>query len=172
MNKRINISQYIAEGLIFLALGIIQFTPGLLPRIFGGLPLPLIPAVICVAMFEREFAGAMFGLASGMMWDVFSIEIAGFNAIFLLVIGCVAGLLINFLMRNNLITALLLTGGTMVIYQTLYTLFFFLPAEDISGIGFIIYARLIPSLIYTMLFVPVIYFVIRATVRKLKPTDT
>ena len=43
---------------------------------------------------RRDGVGAAFGFACGVLMDVNSAHIAGFNALLLMVIGCAAGLLV------------------------------------------------------------------------------
>ena len=83
---------------------------GLFPEIFGVKANPLIPLVICIGMFEREIAGAVLGMLAGILWDSVSPMGDGYNALLLMLAGAAAGLLIDYLMRNNLMTALLLSG--------------------------------------------------------------
>lgn len=90
--------------LLILAVHILQNTRGLLPEIFGVKANPLIPLVICIGMFEREIAGAVLGMLAGILWDSVSPMGDGYNALLLMLAGAAAGLLIDYLMRNNLMT--------------------------------------------------------------------
>ncbi len=109
--------------LLILAVHILQNTRGLFPEIFGVKANPLIPLVICIGMFEREIAGAVLGMLAGILWDSVSPMGDGYNALLLMLAGAAAGLLIDYLMRNNLMTALLLSGFACLIYSVFYVVF-------------------------------------------------
>lgn len=147
----------LAGGLLLVA--ILQNTGGLLPSVFGIRAMPLIPAVICIAMFERELPGMFFGVGAGLLWDCVSASGTNRNAILLAVFAFVSGALITHIMRNNIVTALLLCGSGIV----LHSLFFFFKDFVFSGHFDGAYKLLtfyIPSCIYTMLFVPIFYFLV------------
>lgn len=63
----------------------------------------------------RPVGGAAAGVAAGLLWDMYSTRLLGFNALLLLVIGCACGLLVRLLIRNNLLSAMLLTAAALVI---------------------------------------------------------
>ena len=56
-------------AVIILLVSLLQNTGGLLPRIYSVSAMPLIPLVVCIAMLEREMAGACFGMFAGMLWE-------------------------------------------------------------------------------------------------------
>ncbi|MEG1551899.1 MAG: rod shape-determining protein MreD, partial [Oscillospiraceae bacterium] len=85
--------------ILFLIGNILQNTQGFFPEIFGIRAYFLISLTVCVGMFEREIAGAVFGLFAGALWDGVSGMGDGYNALFLMIIGALCGLLINLLMR-------------------------------------------------------------------------
>ena len=54
--------------LLLVVCTVVQTTPGLFQ--FGAAkPLWLLPLALAVAVFEGEFAGAVFGAVCGLMWD-------------------------------------------------------------------------------------------------------
>lgn len=138
----------------------VQSTPGLFPAPWGIHAMLLVPATVCTAMFEREFAGVFFGLLSGAMLDAFNAQSVCFHAVTFTVIGFTAGALITHLMRNNLLCAVILTAFFTLIYNSLN--FFIYVA--FSGIEkpFLVYLRYyFLSVIFTVIFTPVYYFLIR-----------
>lgn len=137
------------------------------PSIGGAHAVLLIPLTVCVAMFEREFAGMFFGLFAGAMLDAFSSDSTVFNSIIFTVIGFTAGALITYVMRNNLVCAAILTLGYSVIYTTLNFIFYyaFNGLEKPVAIYFRYY---FVSAIYTVIFTPLFYLIIREIYKKLK----
>lgn len=144
-----------------------QNTDGLFPDPFGIKALLLIPAVICISMFEREFAGIFYGLAAGVMLDSFSAQSLILNSLFFTCIGFIAGSLITYLMRNNLLCALIFTGVSSFIYTAL--IFFIYTAFDAEISPVYLYFRYyFTSAIYTVMLTPLYYFLIRSVSKKFK----
>ena len=154
-----NKQKYIRFGLYALIIGVValvQNSPYVLPEIFGARALILLPLVVSIAMFEREIAAAVFGAVAGILWDICSVK-DGFNSIVLLLICAVCSLLIIRLMRNNILTALVLGAGSIVSYTIIYlifNLFFSGAGASISQI----FTFYLPTGIYTLAFIPVFYF--------------
>jgi len=66
--SRGQIVKWICYALLGLLCAVLQTTPGLFQ--FGtAKPLWLLPLALAVAVFEGEFAGAVFGAVCGLMWD-------------------------------------------------------------------------------------------------------
>lgn len=157
--------------LLILAVHILQNTRGLFPEIFGVKANPLIPLVICIGMFEREIAGAVLGMLAGILWDSVSPMGDGYNALLLMLAGAAAGLLIDYLMRNNLMTALLLSGFACLIYSVFYVVFFLLAnllANGVDSTGYLLIRYYIPAAVYSFLFTPLWYIIVRAVMRRTK----
>ena len=154
----------ICLDLILLLLSVLQNTDGFFPQIFGVRALLLIPCVVCVAMYERDICGMLLGLFAGALWDIFSSG-ASFNALFLLTAGFICGTLINTIMRNNIVTASLLSFIACVLYNTGYWLFNFVVTKT-DGAAFLLLRYYIPSVFYTTLLTPVIFLTVRAIEKK------
>lgn len=118
-------------------------------------------------MFEREIAGAVLGMLAGILWDSVSPMGDGYNALLLMLAGAAAGLLIDYLMRNNLMTALLLSGFACLIYSVFYVVFFLL-ANGVDSTGYLLIRYYIPAAVYSFLFTPLWYIIVRAVMRRTK----
>lgn len=147
-------------ALILLVLSVLQNTDGFFPQIFGVRALLLIPAVVCIAMFERDIAGMFFGLFAGALWDMHASG-ASFNALFLLTVGFVCGTLINTVMRNNIVTAFLLTMIFVPLYEVGYWFFRFIVG-GLDMAGFMLWRYYLPGILYTAVLLPVMFIIIRA----------
>lgn len=164
-NTKILIVRRLSFVILILFVNILQNTRGYFPEIFGARAFLLIPLVVCIGMFEREITGAVLGLFAGALWDVFSGLGDGYNTLFLMVIGAMCGLLINLLMRNHLLTALILCTGASVAYVLSYALFF-IVAQGLDNAWFLIFRYYLPSCIYTLIFTPLFYIIVRAIMKK------
>ncbi len=144
-----------------------QQTGGLFPAPFGVHAMLLVPLTICIAMFEREFAGIFFGLAAGVMLDSFSSQSVVFNSLFFTIIGFAAGSLITYLMRNNLLCATIMTSASALVYSTL--LFILYAVSDAVDSPILIYFRYyFTSALYTVLLTPLYYFLVRAVSKEMQ----
>lgn len=121
----------------------------MLPKIYDISPLLLIPAVVCIAMFEGETVGAVFGIIAGLLWDSQSGRVFGFNCFFLMIFGIVVGLLIQNLFRNTVVSALLFTLLTTIILE-LITWYFFYSIYGDNQIVFALLQVILPTAIYTL----------------------
>lgn len=151
-------------ALIILTLSVLQNTDGFFPQIFGVRALLLIPAVVCIAMFERDIPGMLFGLFAGTLWDIFASG-NNFNALYLLIVGFACGTLINTVMRNNVVTASLLSAAFITLYSVGYWLFHFVFA-GVDSAAHMLLRYYLPGMLYTLLFAPVIFIIIRAVEKK------
>lgn len=146
---------------------LLQTTGGFFPAPFGIHACLLVPATVCIAMFEREFSGLFFGLAAGMMLETVSPDSVCFYSVIFTLIGFGSGMLITYLMRNNLVTALIFTFAFSLILNSLYCLFFYV--FDGIAITFVFYLKYyFASAIYTAIFTPIFYLIVRLVFKKYK----
>ena len=144
-------------GALLVVSVLLQNSVGGLFDLFGIRVFLSIPFCVAVAMFEREVPAALLGAFAGALWDVSS-GVDGFNTIALMVICAVCSLLISHLMQNNIITALVLGAGSIAAYEILYIAIRFWGAGSPLRQIFTFY---LPSLVVTVVFVPLCYFIIK-----------
>lgn len=153
-NKPKYIRWAIFSALIVVSV-LLQNSVGGLLEFFGARVFLCIPFCVAIAMFEREVPAAIFGAVAGALWDVSS-GVDGFNAIVLMALSAVCSLLISHFMRNNFITALVLSAGSVATYEIIYIAVRFWGAGSPIRQMFTFY---LPSLVVTVIFVPVCYFI-------------
>lgn len=151
--------RYTVLGLLALAVYFFQTTPHLLPAIGGFSPLPLVPLVIVVAMREYEGAGAVFGLACGLLMDVTGTSMAGLYSILLLLVGFACSTLIQSLLNDTLRTALLLGSVGTLLVCTVHWVVTCVVAGLPKAFGFLLHQYL-PILLYTMVFLIPLYYLV------------
>ncbi len=154
--------KWLAYGLELFLVYIIQCTPNLLPSFLGVKPLLLVVFAISIAMFEGDGPAIWIGLAAGLLMDLQSGNMGfGFNAIVLMVICFACGTLVVYLMRNNIITAIVLALAGMLIMGLLRWFFFYvIPGEP--KLGYYLYAVMLPQIVYTVLAMPLAFYFNRA----------
>lgn len=146
--------------LLLLLVFVLQSTDGLLPAVFGVRPLLLIPAVICIGMFEREVAGLLFGLFAGLLWDTLHLT-HNYHAVALTILGFACGVLAHKLLRNNIMTVTLLN----LICTTLYCGVHWLVHSGPTYVG-VLYKTYLPTLVYTLLLGTALYYLVRFLSRR------
>lgn len=146
---------------VIVAVSLLQNTPGLFPGIFSARAFLLVPAVVCVAMFEGPVAGLFYGLLAGLGWDAAGAQPFALHAVFLTAAGYAAGLLVSGIMRNNLVSAALLGGSALAAYCLVRWLASALMWGT-SGLFVSLYRFYLPSFIYTFALMPVFYVFVRA----------
>lgn len=153
-------------GLILLS-HLLQNTPHMFPTVFGAHCFLLLPLIVCISMFQHNLTATFLALFAGTLWDVSAARLDGYNAIFFLLASTGICLLMNYLMRNNLLTATILGGGTVLLYVTLHWLFFVvLRGVDGGAITYVTYY--LPCALYSFLFTPVFYVVLYRCMRSLR----
>ncbi len=131
---------------------------GLLPELAGLRFLPLLPLTVSVSLFEKETYGLNFGLLAGILVDMNVGRADGTNALFFALAGFVCGLLMTYVMMNNLITASLLTA----VFEVVYAFFSYALHCGVSRgtlrelLGFYL-----PSALLNLLTLPLIYTFVR-----------
>ena len=127
---------------------------------FGVRPLWVIPLAVAVAMCENILPAALFGALSGLLCDLGSQALFGFNGL-LMLCGCTAiALLSLFLVKVNWKSALLLGGGLAAI-RALLEFFFFYFIWGYAEIQLVFIHSVLPSFIYTVILTPFFLLLIR-----------
>lgn len=157
------IARRASYALLLFILSVLQNTDGFFLTPFDLRALLLIPAVVCIAMNERDIPGMLFGLFAGSLWDI-SASGNNFNALFLLAVGFICGTLINTIMRNNIVTASLLSAAALLIYNTGYWFFQFV-LRSLDGAAHMLWRYYLPGAAFSLAFVPFMFIGIRAIER-------
>lgn len=156
-----------AYGLLLLLISLLQGAPMVFPAISGAHPSPLIPAVVCIAMFEGPIVGAVVGVASGMLWGIYATRLFGFDALLLLTVGCLCGILVRVLLRNNWMSALLLNGAVLLGYTLIDWIARFVLFYD-TDVVYALTHVLLPNALYTWALSPLVYWIFYRVARSLR----
>ena len=102
----------------------LQTTPGLFQ--FGAAkPLWLLPLALAVAVFEGEFAGAVFGAVCGLMWDWLAGRTVGMLALELLLLCFAVSVLVQLYLQVNPGNFAAVSTATALVVLSLDWLFFY-----------------------------------------------
>lgn len=165
--QKYNYSKRTFFVLIIILLNLLQNTAHVFPTIFGAQAFLLIPFLVCTAMFEKNISGTVYAIIGGALWDVSSGFADGFYALFFMVVISVICILMTYLLRNNMVSALILSGGVIVFFCLIHWLVFYV-ARGADGIGLRLAAFYLPSAVYTFAFTPLFYLIIRKFMKKLR----
>ncbi len=158
-NNKPKIKRRIIFVLLIALTAVIQNTGVRFNGVFGFHAFLLIPLMVSISMFEREFVSSILGAFAGVLWDLSS-GLDGYNMLLLMLICAVCSLLISRVMRNNIVTALVLGAVSILTFILLYIYIFIV--FDSGGYPFSqIFRFYLPSFIFTAVFMPIYYYVIK-----------
>ena len=161
MNRRTKIAavKYIVYSLIMLFLYVLQTDPNFF-YIDYIKPVLVLPFAVCIAMFESQLVGGLFGLFAGVLCDVSSTVLFGFQSILYLCICTAVGLLVVYLMQPSMINSLLAVGlgfGARLLLE--YFFYYVMWGYDNSHL--ILLDKMLPLLIYTLVVTPFLFLAVR-----------
>lgn len=154
--------------LIFFAMLLLSYVLQfiIIPR--TALPFPLlllIPVAVSVTVFEYEFAGLLWGLLAGVLWDFASPVTDGLYALIFPVIFLFTGLLTRYVLRNTCLTASIFTAVFSLIPSVLGLIY---DKNNLTGefILSVMRAEMLPALISSVIILIPVYFLTSAVYRR------
>ena len=162
-----NKNLYIRRALFALLLvitAVFQHTGGAVISIGGAKAFVLIPLMVCIAMYEKSMGGLSFGILAGALWDFATVRGDGFYAVVMALVGYAAGALTVYLVRNHIISALILSAIASVFVTGSYW-FVFIFLKGYEGAWDILTNFYLPSAVYSVAFTAVYYYLVRFIVK-------
>lgn len=147
---------WILYSVAILLIALMQMSPRLFPAIVYARPTPLVLAVVCVAMLEGPAVGSVMGVVAGLLWDLYSSRVFGYYGLMLLGMGLTVGLLVQWLLRTNFLSAMLLCVSGVAVYSLLDWLICFVLFLNEEAVSVLTHVYL-PNALYTTLLSPLIY---------------
>ena len=155
--------KYIVYGVELFLVYIIQFTPSLLPRLFGEVPMLLTVCAVSIAVFEGDITGMWFGMTAGLFMDIGSTAPFGFWALVNMTVCYGVGLLVMYWMRNNIVTSVIL--GFIAAALAAFVQWIFLSGS--RDILYFVPHILLPRAIYSTAAMPAFFYFNRAITTRL-----
>ncbi len=144
--------------LLLLLLNAIQTTPHLF-EIFSIKPALIVSLVVCVCMYESVMPSAVFSMIAGLLWDVSSDKVLGFNGIILIFCGTFISLFCIYYFHTKIINSLGFCAVVMVI-QGIFDYLFYFALWQKSGAYIVLISNILPTALYTVIVtVPLFYLV-------------
>ena len=146
--------------LLLVVCTVLQTMPGLF-TIGGAKPIFILPLCLAVALFEGEYAGALFGAVSGLLWDYTAGRTVGLLALGLLLLGFAASIIVRMFLQETPANFLLLVAGAALLLLSTDFLFFYAMRGYPNGLQR--YCTVVlPTLIFTAALSPLAFIGARA----------
>lgn len=165
--KRKNRIRYLIWCVLILFAFLLQSTDGLCIRISGTAVSFVLPLLTPVCMFEKEKSACWFGLFAGLLMDSISPVMVGYNALMLLILCTCIGFFTTNVVRNTLLTNLIVGSVFIFLYESLYWLFF-IQFKQIIGASSVYFTVYLPNIILSALMIIPAFFIVRAIHRPLQ----
>ena len=113
--------------LLLVVCTVVQTTPGLFQ--FGDAkPLFILPLCLAVAVYEGEFAGALFGAVSGLLWDYTAGRTVGMLALELMILCFGVSVVVQLYLKDTPSNFVLLAvGGALLVLAADWLFFYYMP---------------------------------------------
>ncbi len=168
MNTRTKtgLKKFIVYFALILFAHILQNVLLIFPEIGEVRPVLLISAVIGISMFEGEIIGSIAGIFAGALWDTVTVFADGYNALMLMVICAISGLVLRIFLQKNLLTFIIMNVFVTVIYFMLYALFF-VTSRGIDNAMWLFVRYYFPMAAYSVILSPIAYAIVNYTNQKI-----
>lgn len=124
MRSRNQILKWVCYAVALFVCAALQTTPGLL-QLGQAKPLFILPLCLAVAVYEGEFAGALFGAVSGLLWDYTAGRTVGMLALELLLLCFAVSAVMQLYFKNSAANFALIASAAALLVLTLDWLFFY-----------------------------------------------
>ena len=126
----------------------LQTTPGLF-QLGQAKPLLLLPLCLAVSVCEGEFAGALFGMVCGLLWDYTAGRTVGMLALEMMLLCFAVGVLVQLYLQVNPGNFAAVNTMTALLVLSLDWLFFYyMPGYAGAALRYI--AFVLPSAVLTL----------------------
>ena len=125
--SRGQIVKWICYALLGLLCAVLQTTPAG-NRCGAQTPFCRLPMALAVAVFEGEFAGAVFGAVCGLMWDWLAGRTVGMLALELLLLCFAVSAVMQLYFKNSAANFALIASAAALLVLTLdWLVFYYMP---------------------------------------------
>ncbi|WP_099206024.1 rod shape-determining protein MreD [Scatolibacter rhodanostii] len=168
MSDRKRWIRFVAYSLEIILLYALQDSPWLFPPIFGVRPILMIPAAVTIAMVEKETPAMSFGIFTGLLMDFSASAGLGFFASVLAVLCFVISRMSSTILRVNMMSAVVSGLWATVVAVFLGWLFRYV-LKGYSSAGYVALHNYLPVCFYTLLLLPLIFYINRGIARTFRP---
>lgn len=149
--------RYLGYVILIVVLYVFQGAPMIVPEIFGGRPLLLVPLALCIASCENTVVSIVFGAVCGVLTDISCDGTVGWFAFALTLICCFENFIFSRYFVPSFLTVMIFSFAAVTATILLYYVFFVLFAGVESG-GILFVNHYISRTLYTFAVTIPIYF--------------
>lgn len=146
----------------------LQTMPGFM-ELFGIKPVLLLPLAVCFSMYEGVMPSAFYSMAAGLLWDITSGKLFGFNGLIFLCAGTMISLLCIYYLRTRIWNAIAFSSALLLVQGSLNYLFYYAIWGHADS-GMMYWGKILPTGIYTVLITPLAFLLVRLIENKLNRT--
>ncbi len=151
--------KWVCYSLLLLLAYLLQTIPGFL-TFFGIKPVFLVAVAVGVSMYENVVSSGIFCGVAGLLWDISSDRLFGFNGLILLLCGVTISILCVYFLHTRMLNAIAFCAATLLFQGVLDYLFCYLIWRY-PGAYSVIYRQILPCAVYTLVVFPLFYLLIR-----------
>lgn len=145
--------------LLLLLFYVLQTMPGLF-SLFGVKPVLILSLAVAVSMYEGVMASAFFSMTAGLLWDISSDRLFGFNGVILLCCGLLISLLCMYYLHTKVLNSLMFCSS-IVLLQGLLDYTFYFAVWSLEDAWRILLFQILPTAAYTVAVTPLIFLLIK-----------
>ena len=135
--------------------------------VLGTIPMLLPLAVVSVAVLEGAYAGAGFGLAVGLLWELSYPGGFGGLVFGMALAGMITGAVSQYALSQSFLSCLLCSAGVLGVLDGLRILrILFLQAETLD----MLLQIAVPEVVLSLCWTPVVYWIFRRIYRRVGGT--
>lgn len=135
--KSSQIKKWVCYALLMLLCTVLQTTPGLF-QLGSAKPLYLLPLCLAAAVFEGEFAGAIFGAVCGLMWDYTAGRTVGMLALELMILCFGVSVVVQLYLKDTPSNFVLLAVVcALLVLSADWLFFYYMPGYAGAGERFL-----------------------------------
>lgn len=135
------------------------------------MPMLVLPACLCLSVFEGPVASGIFGFFAGLLCDCAAETVFGFNALFLMTLCVSTELVFNFLLRRSVLNVMLI-GLSAIFARAVLEFFFVFVIYNYSGLAQFFYTVIAPQAVITTVYIIPFYYVFRKLHKMFEPEET
>lgn len=156
----------VIKWVLLSAMLLIIYVLSTLPHIFWSYVSPdfLVVFAMSAAFYETPQAAAIIGAAAGLLKDIGSSGLMGFNGLCYLLAAVGISMLVMLLVRRTPLNSLLMSSAAVIAIK-LFSYFIFNVLFEKGGRGALLLRSVIPSVLLTLVFVPVGFFAMKGFYR-------
>lgn len=150
---------------LLLLFYVLQTTPGLF-QIVWSKPIWIVSLTVCVSMYENVMGSAFFAMTAGLLWDISSDKLFGFNGVILLTCGLFISLLCIYYLHTKIVNSMMFCAITMLLQGLLDYLFYY-AIWGYDNAWMILVQHILPNVAYTLVITPLVFLLVRRIEEKL-----